>query len=70
MTPKLINFPFVPNGKLTIFGVLILTHIPGKSTIKGTNGPDITHPGIVILSFSWFLALILAMVMVVNLDGY
>ena len=26
-TPKTINFPFVPNGKLNILGVPIFTHI-------------------------------------------
>ena len=30
-TPKIINFPFETNGKLTISGASILKHIKGKS---------------------------------------
>ena len=33
-TPKIINFPFVPNGKLIILGVPQFRHI----TVSGTNG--------------------------------
>ena len=40
-TPKIITFPFVPNGKLMVLGVPIVKHIKLCSLLERVNYPGL-----------------------------